>query len=563
MSNENDQTGNYWDDDDANNEPQSWRDAYLRGENQHRPQPRSRDLSSDNMSDRAGKQARKSDLPLKSTEGPLRSRPARQSREEVYARLRQRPRRPIYSREQDETRTQPPGQPGKQARSASSRSEAEEYPYAQQSPTNAPRPTRGSQSGIPTRSSNVRPTNSSQIYDEDERAYYRAQRGQDRSAAYDSEYSEGRRGRTSNTEYDEYSEGRRGRNRAIEYEEYDEYEVMQARQRRRPKRRKRVFSTLLTGCIGGLLTLLIVGGVLLYLAIHGTPLGSSLGIGKSLYTHSAKQTLALGNATQLIVNDQAGNVSVSINPSASSASVSSIKKVQASSQSDANTQFNGLVISAKQVSQGAVKGCTASLCFLLSATLPTTGSGGLSGALNNDSIDLNITLPTSFSSPANPSMPNTISVSDQTGNISVDHFNGILNLDSRNVGNITVTNAVIYAGTCIQTMHGNVNVNKNNFFDLAQSSQIVPCSNTSESGSHPWFNLRSSVGNVNVTLPTNSTNLLLDASTNNGKITSDFSLHITTDGASATYHGPLLPNSNPTASLYLFTSTGNIALHRG
>lgn len=557
MSNENDQSGNYWDEDDENNEPQSWRDAYLRAENQNRPQPRSRDLSSDNMPDRAGNRARKSDLPLKSTEGPLRSRPARQSREEVYARLRQRPRRPIYSREQDETRTQPPSQPGKQAQPAPYRSETEEYPYAQQPPT------RGSQPGIPTRSSNVRSTDSSQIYGEDERAYYRAQRGRDRSDAYDSEYREGQRGRTHNTEYDEYNERRRGKNRAVEYEEYDEYEVIQARQRRRPKRKRRVFSTLLTGCIGGLLTLLIVGGVLLYLAIHETPLGSSLGIGKSLYTHSAQQTLALGNATQLIVNDQAGNVSVSIDPSASSASVSSIKKVQASNQSDANTQFNGLVISAKQVSQGDTTGCTAASCFLISATLPTTGSGGLSGALNNDSIDLNITLPTSFSSPANPSMPNTISVSDQTGNISVDHFNGILNLDSRNVGNISVSNAVIYAGTCIQTMHGNVNVNKNNFFDLAQSSKLVPCSNTSESGSHPWFNLRSSVGNVNVTLPTNSTNLILDASTNNGKITSDFNLNITTDGASATYHGPILPNSNPTASLYLFTSTGNIALYRG
>lgn len=561
MSNENDQSGNYWDDDDEHSEPQSWRDAYSRAESQNRPQPRSRDLSSDNMPDRASNRVRKSDLPLKSTEGPLRSRPARQSREEVYARLRRRPRRPIYSREQDETRTPSPGQPGKQARSASYRSEAEEYPYTQQSPTNTPRPTRGSQSGTPTRSSNVRPADYSQIYDEGERAYYREQRGRDRAAAYDSEYREGQHGRTRNTEHDEYSARQRGQYRAGEYEEYDEYEVIQARQRRRPKRRRRVFSTLLTGCIGGLLTLLIVGGVLVYLALHETPLGSSLGIGKSTYTRSAQQTLALGNATQLIINDQAGNVSLNIDQTASSASVSSIKKVQASSQSDANMQFSGLVISTKQVSQGETTGCTASSCFLISATLPTTGSGGLSGARNNDRIDLNITLPPSFNSP-NPLAPYTISASDPAGNIAVNGFNGLLNLSGK-VGTITVTHALLYAGTCIETMHGNVNVGQESFFNLAQSSHLVPCSNTSESGSHPWFNLRSSVGNVNVTLPTNSTNLILDASTNNGKITNDFNLNITTDGASATYHGPILPNSNPTASLYLFTSTGNIALHRG
>jgi hypothetical protein len=56
--------------------------------------------------------------------------------------------------------------------------------------------------------------------------------------------------------------------------------------------------------------------------------------------------------------------------------------------------------------------------------------------------------------------------------------------------------------------------------------------------------------------------LLLDANTNNGKISDDFGLNIAVDGNSATYHNPLLPNTNPTASLYLFTSTGSIAVHR-
>ncbi|MGH2510992.1 MAG: hypothetical protein ACRDHZ_26820, partial [Ktedonobacteraceae bacterium] len=344
------------------------------------------------------------------------------------------------------------------------------------------------------------------------------------------------------------------RARAREYDEYDEYEVAQQRPRqprreqwRKPTRGRRIFSTLLTGCLGGLITLAIVAAVVLYLVLHNTPLGQNLNLGKTTYTQSGQQAFALSDATQLIIRNQAGNVSVNVDQNASSARIVSLKKVLAGSQSDANSQFKGIALTIKQISQSADPACTASLCVLITTTIPTAGNSGLLGGSAGTSLDLTIALPASFNSP-DPLSPSTITASTEAGDIAVSGFNGMLNLTG-NVGNIHLTHTLIYAGTCIQTMHGNVNVDQGSFFNLNQPSTLVPCSNTSSSGEHPWFNLRSSVGNVAVTLTTNSTNLLLDANTNHGKISDDFGLPITTDGASATYHDPLLPNTNPIASL--------------
>ncbi|HXR66713.1 MAG TPA: hypothetical protein VN729_12350, partial [Ktedonobacteraceae bacterium] len=57
-------------------------------------------------------------------------------------------------------------------------------------------------------------------------------------------------------------------------------------------------------------------------------------------------------------------------------------------------------------------------------------------------------------------------------------------------------------------------------------------------------------------------NLLLDANTNDGANTDDFNLNISSSDNSGSYHGPIIPNTNPTASLYVAASTGNIALHK-
>lgn len=534
MSNENDRSKHNWDDEYEEETPRTFREDYLNTTDPYRPRSRSRETSYDDMAetpDRSGNRKRPRGAPgggriyEASDDRPSRPRPTRQSREEVYARLRQRPRQPIYSRDQEETRPRSQSQAKQQERSTARREPVDDNPYQ-------PVPRR-SQGGEYT---DRRPPTP-------------------RASARAASTASARSNQRANEQYDEYDE----------YNEYDEYEIVQENRRQYPRKRrgKSVLSTLLIGCLGGLLTLIVVAAVAIFLVLHNTPLGSSLGIGKSAYTQQSQQTLALGNATQLIVKGQVGNVSITVDQNASSASVTGVKRVQASSQSDANNQFKQITLVSKQISQGADPSCTASSCLLITTTVPTAAGngGGLLGDGNGDSLDLTITLPASFNSP-NPLAPYTINASSQAGNITINGFNGILNLNG-NAGNIGISHALIYAGTCIQTTHGNITVAQGSFFDLNQPSNLVPCTSTNSTGAHPWFNIRSGVGNVDITLLANSTNVLLDANTNNGKISDDFGRDIPSgsDG-SATYHGPLLPDTNPTASLYVATSTGNITLSK-
>lgn len=359
-----------------------------------------------------------------------------------------------------------------------------------------------------------------------------------------------------------------------EYEEYDEYEQDRAygaaRQRRgqhsrvpqyqRRRRRGRAGARILTGCLGALLALVVIVVVGAYYLLHNTPLGQNFG--KTAYTQQVSQTVALGNASELIVKNQIGNVSISVGGSASDASVTSIRTVQASSQSDADSQFSKITVSTQQIIQGADPACTASSCVLITVALPrNTGSSDLFGSGNSSSLDLNLILPTSFNS-SDPAKPNTLDASTIAGDLTVGGFSGILNLTG-NSGKISLTHTLIFAGTCLQTMQGDITIGQGSIFDLNQPSDQIPCSSTTSSGVHAWFTITSGRGNVDITLTTSSTNLLLDANTNNGKISDDFGVNIpnNSDGT-ASYHGPLVPNGTPTASLYVLTSTGNIGIHQ-
>lgn len=500
MSNENDRSGHTWDDQDESEAPRSFREAYLDAMNPQRP--RSDHAPQPETPDRAGGRGRIRNAPGSgriSAEGDERSarpRPTRQSRDEVYARLRQRPRPPIYAREQDEPRPAPTAQQGR----------------ARRRPAEAPHRTRGAQpGGVP-----------------------------------------------------------RARSRTAEYDEYDEYEVYEVSERAgtgrragappRPRRGRRAFSVVLTGCLGGVITLVVLAAVIGFLLVHNTPLGQNLGVGRSTYTRTDQQALALGNATQLVVKSQAGNILVNTDRSASSASVSSVRRVQASSQSDANTRLRSIELSTRQISQGADPSCIASSCLLLTASVPPENSSGLFGGGNRATIDLTITLPVSFSNPVSPSL---LSVRANAGNVVVNGFNGILNLNSI-AGNISVAhNSLIFAGTCIQTTHGNVTIAQGSFFDPNQPSSLVPCRGTTSTGAHPWFSVNSGVGNVDIELRADNTNLVLDALSVKGAIHDSFGLAIpTASDGSAAYHGPLVPNANPVASLYIIASTGDITIHK-
>ncbi|HEX7737696.1 MAG TPA: hypothetical protein VF458_22795 [Ktedonobacteraceae bacterium] len=532
MSHENERPANFWDDEDETEIAS--REAYLRAFNRKRPQPRS-DNPLPDIPETPTRRPRPRGVPgsadfYEEIEGdprPARPRSTRQSREEVEARLRQqRGRQAASAREQDGLRTRPDAPVRKQAPHASEQKSGNNPSIPRLDPARQPRPTtRDFSSPRATRDFTREAPRTTRDFAQE----YPAQRG-----------------------------------RETDYDDYDEIEIIEEPARPPQRRRGRsVFTTLLTGCLGGLLTLLVVAGVLVFLVLHNTSLGQNLGVGKSIFNQSSLQGLTLGSSTQVIVKNQAGNIAISIDQGASAATLTSVKHVQASSQSDANNQFKQIKLSVTMITRGTDPSCLAASCLLVSATTSTSG-GGLFGGSNGNSVDLTITLPASFNSPET-NAPNIIAASTSAGNINVSGFVGMLNLNgSAGTTNINITRSLIFAGTCIQTMHGNVTIAQGSTFDLSTPPQwTTPCDTILKKDPlQPWFVVKSSVGNVNITLTTNLNNMLLDAYTNNGHIIGDFNLNITVNGDSATYHGPVLPNTNPTAALYVNTSTGDITLHK-
>ncbi|HEY0752758.1 MAG TPA: hypothetical protein VGD98_02170 [Ktedonobacteraceae bacterium] len=539
MSNENEQSTNPWKDEDETEITE--RDAYLNTFNQPRRQANTGNIPQ-GTPEQSWYRARPRGVPgsahsyeeVEDSERSTRPRSTRQSRAEVEARLRQqRGRQQPPLREQEEQRSRPPTrkQPPRVPPQAA---QDRDYPSQRLDPAHQPRPTRDFSQEAPR---TTRDFSESRTTRDFSREAPRTTRDFSRSRS--------QAGKKSKNDGDN---------------EYDEIEIIE--EIPPPRRPRRVFSTLLIGCLGGLVTLIVVAGVLVFLVLHNTPIGQGLGVGKSAFNQSSQQNLTLDGATQVIVRDQAGNIVVNVDQNASAATLTSVKYVQATGQSDANNQFKLIKLSITTITSATDSACLASSCLLISATTPTTNGGGIFGGSNGNLINLTVTLPASFNSPDIKSPPDIIAANASAGNITVSGFNGVLNLNG-NGSNIVVMHTLIFAGTCIQTLHGSITISQESIFDLATPSKLIPCSNTPSSDpQRPWFNVKSGVGNVDITLTTNLNNLLLDANTNDGTITDDFNLNIQSSSGSATFHGPMIQNTSPTASLYVAASTGNITLHK-
>jgi hypothetical protein len=497
MSKENDPSRHTWNDDDDNETPRTFRNSYMGAMNQNRPGSRASDIPEDERRRPRNPSNRRRLYETDDEQPAQRPRPTRQSQAEVEARLRQRLRR-----------------------------NSEEIPDPPAIPTRRQPPLSGKQRA---EYSDVPPRRARQVSPEATR----------RNADRDKEPF---------VEYDEI--------------EIDPLQPESHHHRRKHRRGGRAASNVLIGCLGGLITLLVVAGIAAFLLLHNTPLGQTLGVGKSSYPQTSQQALTLGSATQLIVKNQLGNIVINVDQTASSATVTSAKKVQASSQSDANNLFKQMTLSVTPISQGSDPACLASTCLLITTAAPaTTSNSGLLGGSTGNSFDLTVTLPASFN-PLDPSTPpNTITADATIGNITVNGFNGILNLSgSDGNSNISVAHSLIYAGSCLQTTSGDITVDQGSYFNIATPSNLVPCRNTTSSAEHFWFSITGGKGNVSITFMATATDLSVDASLNSGKISDDFDPNIPTDS----YQGPLDPTTNPTptASLQLFTSTGNITLHK-
>ena len=325
--------------------------------------------------------------------------------------------------------------------------------------------------------------------------------------------------------------------------------------RPRLRKRRRVWPWLLMGCAGGIVILVVAAAIIVFLTVRSATGGSIIPVvtnNPGTYTQaSSPQPVQISTITQMQVHDQIGDVTITVDPSATTPTIATLKKVKAASSDAANKEFGNISIQVQPA------GSTLSI----SATMPSSDSN-IFGS-HNDSVNLTITLPpqsvnstaTSVGATSTPAIPATtplsLSADVSIGNITVDGLSGVLQLKD-DVGNIKVDHATLSDGSHLETGTGNVTFNG--------SLDTPPLANNAI----PRYKLQSETGNIDATLPGDA-NIILDANTNTGTITSDFPISVTRSDNSASYYGPLNSSSTPGSTLPVLTldvSTGNINLHR-
>jgi hypothetical protein len=317
------------------------------------------------------------------------------------------------------------------------------------------------------------------------------------------------------------------------------------------RRQRRVWSTLLIGCSGGVITIALIFAIIAFVFLRNVPISIG-GIGKTTFSKQLpQQSLPItANVTQLQIHNRVGNISIMIDPTAKQGAVNGVMKVQAGNSSDADKEFGRIKVDVTPSSDQSA--------LIVNATVPDT-SGGLL-ASSSDSVDLTIVLPPSV----NTIPPFKLSADiAAVGDISVQNFNGLLTLTD-NTGSIAVKGGLLDEGSCLQTHVGSTTFAGSLTTGAAANTGLIPCTTNTTQNPHPWFSFKSGTGNVNVTLSAETTNLTLDASTNNGKINSGaFGLNVqqNSDG-SASYYGPLTPGTSPAALLALIVSTGDINVQK-
>jgi len=313
--------------------------------------------------------------------------------------------------------------------------------------------------------------------------------------------------------------------------------------RRRRRKQRSVWPWLLLGCAGGIIILVLSAVIIVLLAVRSATNGGSAPIipgipNQSTYSKQSQQTLQISSLTQLQVHNQVGNVTITADPNATSATLTTVKNVKAASSDDANKEFTNISVQIQVPNPTSLS---------ITATVPDTGS--IFGS-HNDSVDMNITLPASVLT-STAGTPFTLTVDNSIGNVAVSGIKGILLLKD-DVGNIAVDHTTLFDTSHLLTGTGKVTFNG----DLD--------TNPLASGSTPRYKLQSETGTVEATLP-GSTNIILDANTNYGTITSDFPINITISAKSANFYGPLNANSPSgpaVAVLTLNVSTGDVLVRK-
>jgi hypothetical protein len=364
-------------------------------------------------------------------------------------------------------------------------------------------------------------------------------------------------------------------------QDLDEYEYERRPRRRRPppdqhpprRRRRRVWPLLLAGCGLGVFLTVLAAAIVVFLAIR-TSQGSNFGSlpmigGAKPYTKEDTTPVQLSTISQIQVCDKIGNVSIQVDPTASTATVKTTKIVHMNSQTAANQEFQRIgvevqppntitdpltctrsqpttvpTVTAGTPTPTPANGA-ASSTLTVNVTLPT--SNGLLQA-DSDTVNIAIILPLSVLPPDGPTMQ--LDVEAPVGNIAISGISGLMNVIG-DKGNIQVSNGVLTGGSQLITDLGNVTFN---------GTLGSPTTATSQNN---FYHVSSGQGNIDVTLPA-TTNVNLDTYTNQGKISSEFTIPLQASNGGMTYQGPLNTTISPTPdiTLVIHMNLGNVAIHK-
>ncbi|MBO0778966.1 MAG: hypothetical protein J2P37_09095 [Ktedonobacteraceae bacterium] len=335
------------------------------------------------------------------------------------------------------------------------------------------------------------------------------------------------------------------------------------------RRRRSVWPAFLAGCGLSIFGLVVVAAVVVVFALRSMQGGNPLpGLGGHAFTRSDTQSINLPTLSRLQVCDKVGNVSISVDPNASSTKVSAKKTVQAGSQGEAEQKFKQIMVEIQP--PGTVQNKLTCPKPALTPT-PSSGQGGSSDAQSlvvnvtvpgNDntimpdaanSVDINILIPQTSLPKNGPTM--FVDVEAPLGNVAVSGLQGVLHIRS-GTGNIVVKNAILAGGSDIETGEGNITFG---------GRLAVPPPGTSPPADGTFqFTLHCEKGDIDATLPADL-NLTLDTYTNVGTIKSEFGTRIDSkgDGGSVDYRGPLNPNAAlQPGKLAINTSVGKIVIHK-
>src|SRR5258708_3967126 len=134
-----------------------------------------------------------------------------------------------------------------------------------------------------------------------------------------------------------------------------EHDVLPRRRRRRedeeadfrPRRRRRArWPFLLVGCIGGIFIVAIAAAVGIFAVSSSLPTGGmgSVGNAQTFTSINQQQLPPSSSIAQVQVHNQIGDVSITVDPAVTAPTVTTIKKVKATSSASASKEFGRILV---------------------------------------------------------------------------------------------------------------------------------------------------------------------------------------------------------------------------